>query len=83
MLRMMVAQVRGPLIGAVAISTRERVVRVTGRARRGRTRYPAQCGEPWKMTRRFEVQSLKNWEGDDAFNRNREIRRRNRFRASR
>ena len=35
------------------------------------------------MTRRFEVLSLKDWEGDDAFNRNREVRRRNRYRASR
>ena len=35
------------------------------------------------MTGRFEVQSLQDWEGDDVFNRNREVRRRNRFRASR
>lgn len=80
---MVVAQERGPLSGAVAISTRERVVRVTCRARRGRTRCPAQCGELCKMTGRFEVQSLQDWEGDNVFNRNREVRRRNRFRASR
>ena len=35
------------------------------------------------MTRRLEVQGLRDWEGGDAINRNREVRRRSSFRASR
>lgn len=55
---------------------------MTCRVRRGRTSHPAQCGEEWKMTRRLEVQRLRDWEGGDAINRNREVRGSS-FRASR